>query len=522
MGRRVFEFADFSGGDYGRLEAWKAPKNTFSANNMLVYRTGELGVRPGVRDISPTGLATGSVWHLGSRPANPTDFWFGQGTKVNYFSALSPGAVTATAASLGGTPANVAVAETGGTSYIRTGANNGYSFDGTTLTALGAMPNGAGLIAVYGDRLVVTNGQNSNQIRYSDAASYNSWPAANVITVGDGDFITGLVAQRGHLSIMKQNSSFYVLTGVPGVNETLRAVLRAQGPGNNGYGAYAAAARRTDDLIYYVADRSQYPSSFNGAQSQDFDNIIFTDTGGSNTVTVIPLMTDDQSGVVINQSTSATDLNAQILWVRSKGAWTKHTIGVTIKKFGAAGTHPYPQDGATLASVRQGTTICFTDGGLDSPATAPKFYAWQPFMDRPGLEANPLSISNERAGDASSTAILGSVTFPEQHTDDGSEIQVVGVVVHFRKWNTGAATNNHFDLSVTATRSYETATGFASSAASWDENPTLSALSGTLQSKYFAFGDQGRGGGFQLAFTNVAGIAFQRIQVITATYPSRV
>jgi hypothetical protein len=518
----TFEYKDFSAGDYGRMEAFRAPKNSWTGLNMLVYRTGEIGVRAGIRDISPTGLATGSVWHLGVRPGAATDFWFGQGTKINRFSALSPGAVTATAASLGGTPGNVAVAETGGTSYIQTNANNGYSFDGTVLTALGSMPNGAGSIAVYGDRLVVTSGVNTNILRWSDAASYNSWPAGNTLTVGDVDYITALVAQRGHLAVMKQNSSFYVLTGVPGVSDTLRAVLRAQGPGNNGYGAYAAAARRTDDLVYYVADRSQYPSSFDGARSQDFDNIILNDIGGSNTVTVIPLMTDDQSGVVINQAASATDGTAQLLWVRSKGAWTKHLLGVSVKKFGAAGTHPYPQDGATLASVRQGTTICLTDGGLDAPATAPKFYAWQPFMDRPGLEANPLSISNERAGDASSTPVVGNFTLPEEHSSSGDDLHVRSVIVDFRKWNTGGATNNHIDVTVNVLRSYGTSGALTSSTQSWDETPGSAALSGTTQRMIFSFGDQAAGGGFQLVFANLRGIAIQRIVVIAESTPPRV
>jgi hypothetical protein len=416
-------------------------------------------------------------------------------------------------------PSFPGVVEVGNTSYISTELNAGYSFDGTTVTALGTMPN-ASTIALYGDRLVVVPVAATNTVRYSDAASFNSWPVGNTLTVGDTDPIGAIISQRAHLAILKSGSSFYVLTGVPGVNDTLRAVQRANGVTTASLGgAYSAAARRADDVIYYVPGNGNFPVTFDGARTVEFDNIITADFGGQS-LAVVPLLADDQTGIVINQAAVPADTTPQLLWVRSKGAWTKHTLGVTVINKAAAATHTYPQNGTSDGSLlRTGSMLCFTDGG--GASATPKFYGWQPFMDRPGLEVNPLSISAERAGDASASPVSGSVTFPEQHTDDGSDIQVRGVIVHFRKWNTGGSLTNHFDLAVNTLRSYETPGTASSATASWDEDVTLSSTGGTLQSKYFSFGDQGRGGGFQLAFTNVRGIAFQRIQVVTETYPAR-
>jgi len=47
--KRIIEHRDWSGGEFGRQEPWAAPQNSFTGTNMMVYRTGELGVRPDSR-----------------------------------------------------------------------------------------------------------------------------------------------------------------------------------------------------------------------------------------------------------------------------------------------------------------------------------------------------------------------------------------------------------------------------------------------------------------------------------------
>lgn len=521
MATQAFEIKDFSGGDYGRMEAWKAPKNTFSALNMIVTRTGELCVRPGMRKTNPTGMSNGVVWGMGRLPGNPFNVWYGQGTAIKYFSPqTTPGAVSTATGALTGTPGagSVVIDETGATTYLATNSANGYSFNGTAITSLNNMPN-ASAIALYGDRLAVSPTSAPNTVVFSAAASLNNWTisAGNAvsITVGDTDAINALFAQRGHLALLKNASSLYVLTGTPGTNEALRPVYRFNGPVTQ----RGAGRTHSDDKVWYAPIFSGYAVSFDGTAVQLLDNIPLSLHTGLLNRTVLPLYDDDQAGLAL--VTPAGSGAANEIWVKYRGAWTKHTVSQTLSNAAAVKTHGYPQDGdTTISRLRYGSCILFTDGG--AAGTQPNFYAWQPFMDRPGLEADPFSASCERAGDDSSTPVTGNVTFPEQKMDDGSEMMVRGVLVDFRSWNTGGASNNHFDLAVNTLNSYETAGVVSSATGSFDEAPASSSLAGTVRSKYFSFGDQGRGAGFQLVLTNCKGVAFQRFRIIAETYPARV
>ena len=76
MQRRVIKYENFRGGEYGRVEAWNAPPNSWTGQNMIVYRTGELGVRPGLKNISPSsGLPAGKIRTFGGSPSVPQNFW---------------------------------------------------------------------------------------------------------------------------------------------------------------------------------------------------------------------------------------------------------------------------------------------------------------------------------------------------------------------------------------------------------------------------------------------------------------
>jgi hypothetical protein len=519
MPRQTFEIKDFSGGDYGRMEAWKAPKNTFSALNMIVTRTGELCVRPGFRKTNPTGMVNGAVWAMGRQPSNPFSVWFGQGTAIRAFSPqTTPGAVSTATGALTGTPSAAFVDENGTTTYIATNNVNGYSYNGTAITSLNTMPS-ANAIALYGDRLAISPTSAPSTVVFSAAASFNNWviSAGNAvsITVGDTDAVAALFAQRTHLAIVKTASSLFVLTGTPGTNEALRPVYRFNGPTSQ----RAAGRTHSDDKIWYAPTFSGYAVAFDGTAVSLLDNIPLSLHTGLLNRTVLPLYDDDQAGLAL--ITPAGSGAANEIWLKYRGAWTKHTLSQTITTNAAVKLHGYPQDGdATISRLRYGSCILLTDGG--GAGATPNFYAWQPFMDRPGLEADPFSASCERAGDDSSSPVVGNVTFPEQRLDDGSEVQVRGVLVDFRSWNTGGSANNHFDLAINTLNSYEAAGPVSSATGSFDEAPGSSSLAGTVRSKYFSFGDQGRGAGFQVVLTNCKGVAFQRFRIITETYPARI
>lgn len=502
--RQTVVFQDFKGGEYGDKAGWKAPRNSFTAINMLVNRQGELMVRPGLINRTPSGVAAGIVRGFGDTGIPTQDAWYVQGTTVKTFDILSGNNLETATGSLSGTPTSPI------SSFVATnqiyltarGLSTSYVLNNVpatpTLTALTGAPAGT-TITVYGDRWIIGDIESSldNRIRYSDAANPNSWPAANFIDIGDGWGVRALWPQRQHLVIMKQTGA-YVLTGVPGVNEVLRFVGKGIGP----LSPNDVVCSR-DDMIWWWQGTGvglAGPAVFTGSQVKALNYLNNHIASGSDGESFPPgtgvqgTSEDYPDGVFF-----CSDENKGILY--QNGVFTYHTFGVNTSGFLGRG-----QNGRVY--------IC--DGG--SAGTAPKFYVWNYWADTPGIEGG----DQMRAGDDSASPVIGNVTFPEWWAESGAEVRVRAVIVDFRKWNTGGSANNHFDLSVDLMRRYNTTSPLASNTVSFDESPASSSSTGTLDRRIFGFGEQGPGNGFQLNFTNCKGIAIQRVEVILDSDPVRI
>ena len=88
-----------------------------------------------------------------------------------------------------------------------------------------------------------------------------------------------------------------------------------------------------------------------------------------------------------------------------------------------------------------------------------------------------------------------------------------GVIVDFTAWDSGALNANLLTLTVAALRRYGTIAESVSAPQSWTEPVASSTTSGITERVHLAFGDQGHGGGFQLRFTAVRGVAIRAITV---------
>lgn len=500
MARKLLLFDSFKGGEFGQLGAWNAPKDSFTANNMLVNQLGELMVRPGLIKRNPSGLANGVVHGFGNTPVPLNDLWFIQGTAVRTFGSDGTNLKTS-ATALAETPSQPVDWKTDTTSIVIASAlDKLYRISpqgGVTLPTVAGLTGspGASTVEVYGDRVMAGNidGSFPYRLRFSDAANPNSWPAANFIDIGDGFGITGLYSQRQHLLLAKQ-SSFHVLTGVPGVNDVLRKVAAANGP------LHPLHARMTLDRLWYQHLFAAHPSTFNGSLATELFPLDYTNSlpnqGGagafplSHGLASINVRSDGAVFVSDAGDRAALFLN---------GVWTFHTFGVGVSGY--------------VASNGQNVYLC--DGA--AAGATPNFYVWDPVMATPGIEGGGQS----RAGDDTSTALAGSVTFPEWWATDGAEVFVRAVIVDFRKFNTGSATTNHFDLTVDALRRYQAGAAQPSSTVSFDEAAAASSASGTLERRVFGFGEQGRGNGLQIAFAACRGIAIQRIEVVLDSEPAR-
>lgn len=503
---KVVVFDKFSGGEYDQLEAWNAPPNSFTAVNMLVYKTGELGVRPGLIDRTPSTLPTGVVHAFGGTPVPANDAFIVQGTAARTFDIITGTNLKTAATALTSTPSGYCDYVNWTTDvYIASPTDKIYKLTpntGATLPVLTGLTSvGAGCISVYEGRMVAgnINGSNIYRLRWSDAFDFTSWPAANFLDVGDNWHIASLAPIRDGLVVGKQ-VGFWVIRGTLGSNQVVRKASNARGPVR----AYDMSVDFLDRVWYHPVSQT-FPSMFSGAQVFPNTHLTYTagmPSGGSGTVPNPPPIgiapvTGFSDGVLF---VGDTDNKAAIFW---NGVWTYHTFGVNVSGY--------------VNKVGAENLVSFCDGG--AVGVQPKIYLLNLGLDHPGLES--ATGAQQRAGDASSTSLSGSVTFPEWWSK-GEEVRVAAVIVDFRKWDTGSATTNHFDLVVSALRQYDAASSTASATQSFDEAASSSSTSGTLHRKIMRFGDQGLGAGFQLAFTNVRGIAFQRIEVILDTEPVRV
>ena len=65
MAQRVVDYSDFSGGEYGVLEPWRAPPGTWTGKNIVQYDNGSLGPRNGMVEINLSAGITGNVLSAG-------------------------------------------------------------------------------------------------------------------------------------------------------------------------------------------------------------------------------------------------------------------------------------------------------------------------------------------------------------------------------------------------------------------------------------------------------------------------
>lgn len=507
MARRVEQYSDFSGGEFDQIGPYRAPKNSWTGTNMLVYRTGELGVRKGLKRVTGPTFAAGNVERL--LPSGfGNEFLFTQGTAVRLVSGIDGSASLVTlSGSLSGAGAfsGSPYFSDEDVSYVATSAGLGkVDPSSLTVSSLTGSPGGADALVRYGKRLIV-GGVSGSEIRYSAAANFNSWPSDNVIAVGDTTSVIGLYVQRGHLVIMK-NAQTFVLTGVPGENETLREVDSYTA----GFDGQRSGVVERNGPLWVGWTRNGFVSHFNGSIWQDESQFNLESGGGGTGIVGAEAIKYGYRGHVFLYGVSPT----VSLLLRHHGVWSKHILPV----IAAGGSDIKP-----IIETRSGgqgpngnsSLLIITDTGTGS--VAPKFYMLKTGEDSPGLESGTF----QRAGDDSTTPVTGSVDFPEWHSPNASEVFIRSVIVDFRSWNTGGSQTNHFDLAVKTLRRYD-ATESATGTVSFDQAVASSSTSGTIQRRVFNLDDTGQPtAGFQLSFTNIRGVAIQRIHVVIDDGPAR-
>jgi hypothetical protein len=508
-------FDDFGRGEYGSLGSWKHGYTFYrgallyagwwTGQNVVRYVDGTLGPRCGLKDVTPTGVPTGVVKGMGYLDVPGHALWYCVGTGIYDMSEAGGGATVTYTGVLASAPTlPLAAAIAPAVTWVTSMDDKVYKLDhnAQTVTAIASSPGGR-TACIYGERMIVAGTTaHPNRVYYSAPGDFTSWPAINFFDVGDSWAVVKVLPQRTHLLIAKQDGTWWVLTGVPGVNDVLRQVSA-----NSSMQLGNLRATVIDDLVYFVPRGFDSPATHNGARHDQlrylsFNGGVWQEESGSTifppVFTVTPVSQKNyasRSGDVLFHSSSSKSA------LLRDGAWSLHTFGVSC---------PWVVGGGNNGQDATAPMLMFLCDGGGASATA-KFYLWNPTLDRPPVK----SYANESVGDASDTPPSCSFTLPEWFSRGGEQSIVRTVKVDFRKWNTNVSATNHFDLSVVALRPYDNVTQAASAVQSFDEAGSAAGSTGAsvLQSKVFKFGDQGRGNGFQLVFSNLRGVAIQKVQV---------
>lgn len=501
------------GGEFGRLSPDDAPNDSFTGTNVVPYLNGGIGPRAGLKSVNPTGRANGVIHALGATAAGGgRDVWYQQGTAIRAF-PLS-GAITTYAGALASTPTEASDMTRGVSDTVQYLINPGdkcYKLDHTaaTVTALAGSPGGRA-IALYGDRLMASaGGVTPYRLFYSAPADFTSWPVTNFIDVGsplESSGIRGLYPMRDFLVIVMRNFTAWILTGVPGVNETLRRATQYEPAGSIFHPSRGGSGG--DGSLWAVGNVSTAPVRFNGARWEPFPHLgsEYGSTGGPagawspsllQTATLPPeygvfeLGQRDDIGIVGN--------NRGL--IRRHGVWSKHEFGVTVTGHVAGGT---------VGSV------VVTDGG--GAGAQPNFWRWNTSDDKPPVKNGGI-VGQTSVGDGSDTAPTCSYSYPEWWSDPGYEVQLRHVVVDYTDFNTGVSATNHFSVNAVALGVYES-TPQSYTAQTIDHATTGDANVGAPVSKLLSFhGRTGRG--FRVDIGDIRGVRIDRVTVSALTRPVR-
>lgn len=486
-------YDNFSGGDYGDLGGGKAPKNSFSAINMLVTADGFLCPRPGWKNVTSSTMPTGKV--VGFTPtvtANRTLMLI-IGNKVYTYDRDTASAVT-DIGTLDVTP-TLALYPKRGTAeyYITVPGDKSYRLlpVSNTIDPLSASPGGTE-IEIYGERLLVAGAAAPNRIQFSDAADFDTWPAENFLDIPDDWQITSLREQANHLAIFKARGK-HILTGVPGINPTRRKVERSVGVLHPGQ-----AVLDDSDLVWFIPGFRRSPAQFDGSSSREISYLKHFSAARDGDTPALPLVlgmavsTGDLTPSTI-LATQGSGQNKMLL--QHNGIWTRHVSSISISGMTQAG---------------ETGDFYVTDGG--AVGVAGKIYAIQFDLNRPSFTIDTFS----QPGDNSTTPLSAACTLPQYWAPDGTEIKVEQVIVDFEKFNTGSAINNHFDIQIGMIGRIPAGKGDAPAVTySWDEVASGSGASiGNSKRDRKAQGAKAAyASGYELSIQNVKGIKIKSITV---------
>lgn len=512
MSTSVFE--DFSQGELGALDPSKVPPGFFKGSNVVLYRTGALGPRGGLKTFNLGRSPTGDIHMFGFTDAKSRSLVWQEGLAV-----------------YGSDPAGGGTPFTWGNVDIQAAVPNPF-LDAAKETTLFATPGGlvwaiahfraaapmvsialaqtAGGTAVGIYELnALTNEKPSDyptdttpdgrRLKWSDAADFSLWPGFQDIMFG-GEIVF-MAPIKNYLVLATSNGQWYVITNTLGVNHRVRRV--------NGstlsppYMAPHSFVAPGDDLIYALSPQGNYPITFDGVEPSFLRYLSLTpdtpldsyipnsdrDAGANN---VLALAGDGPSGVVLLRPNT---VNKAL--VKHNGIWSKWAFETAVSNYGATNKR------GRLWFFNRSTPSAQTCMSMDMN------------LDRPAFTSDTFS----QPGDMSTTPFDCYVELPEVWAKDSTELRVSEVTVDIQKWNTGAPVDNRVQATLTVMgRGQSGNTGAAADktvTVTWTQAGASSPTTqdGQADRIKFNFGAQGPAAGWKLRLAGLRGVAIRRVTV---------
>lgn len=494
---------DFSGGEFGDISPEDARPNQWTGLNVLVYRNGEIGPRPGLRSFSNTNLPNGVVRAIGFNGTPNASFWIATGTAIWVYNDGSDDWDQATGAADASWPAETFGIETdGGETYVIAQDDDLYRIDhadgastltkvGDALTALNGSMGPA--LSMYRDRLYIA--EKSNRVYYSGADDFTSWTDTNFFPVGNSAVIRGLYWQRDALIIVKQDSSIWRYQGVPSA-ATLRRVSNG---GRHPWSWFPGRAIiMPDDTGWFVPVNRDYPARFNGS-TLDADTLshlrLLSGVEGTvsfGDVNVLPLDEDDEVMLTITSGSYSGEPRALMF---RNGTWSRHEWGNS--------------DIVSLAATDRQVRVLLQDGG--DVAAPPALFTFDTELDRPATTSDTYA----QPGDGTDTPLSASLATGYFEPKQGHEVTIKAVVVDFTKYNHGDSATNHFDLTARLLHHQEGEGTTDVALDPFDEATSAGSATGD-RDRHISRGMTGGflpANGFQIRLDNIRGVTIRAIRV---------
>ncbi len=519
--RKIIDYSDFSGGEFGLLEPWRAPPGTWTGKNIVQYDNGSLGPRNGLIEVGLSASITGQVMSAGP---------FSRRTESNVWVLVNnAGTRTAKTIEADGTVTNLTLTDAvpaatepvqsqvfDDIEYLSIVSNGLYKIDPDT-NAFSKVANAPGsrCFIQHGERFFSGGGDTlgfpvtpsgvqgpANRLWYSEPDDPEDWPSLNFIDVVGA--IVGLYSQRNQLVIVT-TEGWWLLTGVPGVNDTLRRQIKSEFPT---WPTQGTIVEPSCNLAFVHGSLQQRDGEDEGE--------IAVHSLGVFTAATLEYATHMKFGSGQNIITTPPTYQAVTLrgpedWFVQGGTDTAENRAVLYRN------KAWQRIEWEIAGVDLlGWCICMrrTDRlqFLTHTSNNIRMYEWRAYNNRPAF----VSDNYTGPGDDSDTPFVAEFSLPEHHEENGSDLGLVDIVVDFTSWDTGTTETNHFDLVPKVLRAFEDDEQVAPTL-TFDEavGESPATLAGKRRRKRFQGVAHGLDGtGFRLFFNNIRGVAINRVQVL--------